>query len=124
MEKKKVEPKFDSYTPLTVTRAKIFNMHKENGKWKKPRVLGPQHQRNKSKWCDFHDCHGHDTEECYQLKDVSLSEDDPERITRIESGLSSDLRVNLIQLLRDNKDIFAFSVTEMPGVSPKLITHS
>ena len=44
-------------------------MHKENGKWKKPRALGPHHQKNKSKWCDFHDCHVHDIEECYQLKD-------------------------------------------------------
>ena len=31
--------------------------------------------------------------------------------------------MNLIQLIRDNKDIFAFSAAEMPGVSPRLITH-
>ncbi|XP_021732042.1 uncharacterized protein LOC110698832 [Chenopodium quinoa] len=62
--------KYDSYTPLTLPRAKIYSTTKDEGRFKKPRQLPPWHQqRGKDQWCEFHDSPRHRTEDCVQLKD-------------------------------------------------------
>ncbi|XP_056685666.1 uncharacterized protein [Spinacia oleracea] len=69
-KKGEFQPKYTNYTPLTIPRGEIFNLHKDDEKWKLPDKLrsNPRH-RNKNKWCEFHDDFGHTTEECNSLKD-------------------------------------------------------
>ncbi|XP_056695055.1 uncharacterized protein [Spinacia oleracea] len=69
-KKGEFQPKYTNYTPLTIPRREIFNLHKDDEKWKLPDKLrsNPRH-RNKNKWCEFHDDFGHTTEECNSLKD-------------------------------------------------------
>ncbi|XP_021719306.1 uncharacterized protein LOC110686981 [Chenopodium quinoa] len=48
----------------------LLRVTKEEQRYKKPRPL-PQwyQQKNKDRWCEFHESSGHHTEECIQLKD-------------------------------------------------------
>ncbi|XP_021762670.1 uncharacterized protein LOC110727416 [Chenopodium quinoa] len=62
--------KFESYTPLTLPRTKIFSATREEGRFKKPKSPPSWHQKKgKDHWCGFHESHGHRTEDCLQLKD-------------------------------------------------------
>ena len=57
-----------------------------------------------------------------EIEEVQL-EDNPEHITRIGTSLSWELRDQLIMFLRINKDVFAWSPSNMPGISSDLIAH-
>ncbi|XP_043696600.1 uncharacterized protein LOC122647213 [Telopea speciosissima] len=58
------------YTALTHTRAYILNEIKDQVTLQWPtKMVKPAHECNKSKYCLFHQDHGHDTKECRQLKD-------------------------------------------------------
>ena len=57
------------------------------------------------------------------LEDVLLQEDDPEKFTRIETGMKEKARKDLIQFLRKSIDVFAWSHDDMPGIDPSVITH-
>ena len=57
-----------------------------------------------------------------QLIFISLKED-PEKMVQIGSQLSDLERQQLINLLRANIDIFAWSATDMPGIPLEVITH-
>ena len=57
-----------------------------------------------------------------ELEDIQL-DDNPEHKTRIGTTLDPKLRSELITFLRENKDVFAWSPSDMPGVSPDVITH-
>ncbi|XP_021735653.1 uncharacterized protein LOC110702255 [Chenopodium quinoa] len=62
--------KFESYTPLTLPRTKIFSATREEGRFKKPKPPPSWHQKKgKDHWCEFHESRGHRTEDCLQLKD-------------------------------------------------------
>ena len=37
--------------------------------------------------------------------------------------LSSEMRTRLIEFLKENLDVFAWSNEDMPGISPKIIQH-
>ena len=52
-----------------------------------------------------------------------MQEDDPEKFTRIGTGMKEKARKDLIQFLRKSIDIFAWSHDDMPGIDPSVITH-
>ena len=57
------------------------------------------------------------------LETVALAEDETTKTTRIGTTLSPGMRTRLIQFLKENLDIFAWSHEDMPGISPKVIQH-
>ncbi|XP_057969426.1 uncharacterized protein LOC131158574 [Malania oleifera] len=61
--------RFSTYTPLNVSRSELLMQirKKDYVSWPDP-MRTPLHKRNTSKFCAFHRDHGHDTEECIQLK--------------------------------------------------------
>ncbi|XP_021867331.2 uncharacterized protein [Spinacia oleracea] len=58
-----------------------------------------------------------------ETREIELVEGVPERTVRIGADMEADQQVNLISLLRENADVFAFSADEMPGISPDIIVH-
>ena len=57
------------------------------------------------------------------LEIVALTEGKTTKTTRIGTTLSLDLRTRLVQFLKENLDIFAWSHEDMPGISPEVIQH-
>ena len=45
------------------------------------------------------------------------------KTTRIGSTLSPEMRTRLVQFLKENLDVFAWSHKDMPGISPNVIQH-
>ncbi|XP_056698713.1 uncharacterized protein [Spinacia oleracea] len=58
-----------------------------------------------------------------ETREIELIEGVPERTVRIGADMEADQQVNLIGLLREHADVFAFSADEMPGISPDIIVH-
>lgn len=54
---------------------------------------------------------------------VELTEGDPSRTVKIGKDIDLGVGVHLRELLRKNKDIFAFSADEMPGIDPAVMVH-
>ncbi|XP_057949272.1 uncharacterized protein LOC131144550 [Malania oleifera] len=61
--------KFSTYTPLNILRSEVLMQirKKDYVSWPEP-MRTPLHKRNVSKFCQFHKDHGHNTEECIQLR--------------------------------------------------------
>ena len=57
------------------------------------------------------------------LEDVPLDENNPERCTRVGADLEAKIKRDLICFLKRNKDVFAWSHEDMPGIDPSVITH-
>ena len=55
------------------------------------------------------------------LETVTLDEDGITKMMRIETTLSPEMRTKLIQFLKENLDVFAWSHEDMSGISPKII---
>ena len=54
---------------------------------------------------------------------MALVEDEITKTTRIGTTLSPKMRTRLIQFLKENLDVFAWSHGDIPGISPKVIQH-
>ena len=57
------------------------------------------------------------------LEIVELVEGETAKTTRIRTTLSPEMRTRLVQFLKKNLDVFAWSHEGMPGISPKVIQH-
>ena len=58
-----------------------------------------------------------------ETEEISLEVDRLERTVKIGADLVTDVKVNLISLLRDHADVFAFSANEMMGTDPTFMVH-
>ena len=59
-----------------------------------------------------------------ELEEVSLDEDDPNKKVLIGTLLTEKEKNDLITFLRKNKDVFAWSHIDIPGVDPEMATHN
>jgi len=57
------------------------------------------------------------------LEDVLLQQDDPEKFTRIGTSMKEKTKEALVQFLKKNIDVFAWSHEDMPEIDPSVITH-
>ena len=57
------------------------------------------------------------------LADISLDESNPERCTRVGVDLEGKIKEDLVQFLKKNIDVFAWSHEDMSGIDPSIITH-
>ena len=58
-----------------------------------------------------------------QVEDVVISEDHPQKILKIGTRLEPCHRAELIAFLRARLTIFAWSVHDLVGINPQVITH-
>ena len=54
---------------------------------------------------------------------MELIEGKTTKTTRIGMTLSPEMKSMLIQFLKENLDVFAWSQEDMPGISPKVIEY-
>ena len=57
------------------------------------------------------------------LETVELAEGEANKMTKIWTMLSPEMRTRLIQFLKENLDVFAWSHEDMPEIAPKVIQH-
>ena len=57
------------------------------------------------------------------LETVELVEGETAKTTRIGMALSPEIRARLVQFLKENLDVFAWSHEDMLGISSKAIQH-
>ena len=57
------------------------------------------------------------------LKIVALTKGETTKTTKIGKTLSPEMRTKLVQFLKENLDVFAWSHEDMPGISPEVIQH-
>ena len=57
------------------------------------------------------------------LETMALTEGETTKMSRIGTTLSPKIRTRLIQFLKENLDVFAWSHEDMPGISPDVIQH-
>ena len=58
-----------------------------------------------------------------ELEDVNLIEGDTTKVTKIGGGLDSTLKDKIVDFLKQNLDIFAWTHEDMPGINNKVIEH-
>ena len=57
------------------------------------------------------------------LENIPLDENNPERCTRVGADLEEKNKKDLVQFLKKNTDVFAWSHEDMPGIDPSVITY-
>ena len=63
------------------------------------------------------------TEPVEKLEEVFLDDSNHERTTKIGTLASPAIRQELTAFLRSNRDIFAWTHEDMPGIDPSVIVH-
>ena len=54
---------------------------------------------------------------------MELVEEKTTKTTRIGTTLNPEMKSMLVQFLKENLNIFAWSHEDMPGISPRVIEH-
>ena len=62
-------------------------------------------------------------EQANQLEEVNLSSTGEPRMVLISKELTGELRRTIVDTLQRNKDVFAWTYEEMPGLDASLVTH-
>jgi hypothetical protein len=58
-----------------------------------------------------------------KLEEVDIGDGDKTRLTLISTNLDSDFREELIKLLKEYKDYFAWDYSETPGLDRSIVEH-
>jgi hypothetical protein len=58
-----------------------------------------------------------------KLKEITLTEGNEKRKTRIGTTMLAEIRGSIVQFLRENADVFAWSHEDMPGISTEVMVH-
>uniref|UniRef100_A0A2N9GR51 Uncharacterized protein n=1 Tax=Fagus sylvatica TaxID=28930 RepID=A0A2N9GR51_FAGSY len=58
-----------------------------------------------------------------ELDTIELEDGRPERTTKVGADLPPKMKESLVQFLKENKDVFAWSHEDMPGINPSIISH-
>ena len=58
-----------------------------------------------------------------ELEEVCIDERDTTKVIRIRKNLEATVRTRLVEFLRRNSDVFAWSHKDMVGISPTVISH-
>lgn len=66
----------------------------------------------------------HDNQESLDTLDINLGSDTSPQIIKIGKDLSKEERDELKKLLREFKDVFAWSYIDLKAYSPKIIQHT
>ena len=53
-----------------------------------------------------------------------LDSSEPTKVVKIGANLNEDIKINLAYLLKEYKDVFAWSHEDMPGIDTKVISHN
>ena len=64
-----------------------------------------------------------DEDKVEALEVVELVKGQVTKTTRIGTMLSPEMKAKLVQFLKENLDVFAWSHEDMPGISPEIIQH-
>ena len=63
------------------------------------------------------------TEPVEKLEEITLNSSDPGRTTRIGTLANPKIRQELITFLKGNRDVFAWSHEDIPGIDPSVMVH-
>ena len=63
------------------------------------------------------------TESVEKLEEIPLNNSDPDRTTKIGTLANPAIRQELITFLKSNRDVFAWSHEDMPGIDPSIMVH-
>jgi len=58
-----------------------------------------------------------------EIEMVNLGDDGEEKNVEIGAGVTKEMKLQLYTLLKDFKDIFAWSYKDMPGLDPEIVQH-
>jgi hypothetical protein len=58
-----------------------------------------------------------------ELEEIVLIECDEKQTTRIGTSMAKEIRASVVNFLRGNADVFAWSHDDMPGISTEVISH-
>ncbi|KAK0601791.1 hypothetical protein LWI29_027425 [Acer saccharum] len=83
----------------------------------------PEEQAEVPKDFELDPREGPEDREDEPTQEVALDPEDPGRTVKVGASLSVHVKTVLIALLRNYKDVFAWSHEDMLGVDPKVISH-
>jgi hypothetical protein len=66
---------------------------------------------------------GHGFMSADELEEIDIGDGDKQRPTFISANLDSSFREELIKLLKEYKDCFAWDYSEMPGLDRSIVEH-
>ena len=58
-----------------------------------------------------------------KLEEITLTEGNEKKRTRIGTTMPTEIRGSIVQFLRENANVFAWSHEDMPGISTEVMVH-